>query len=431
MACITLLCSCNSGDYRNAIPYGCTAVMRIDATDNAVNEQLSALQTVLHVSDPKESGMDFSEEIYLFESSDGNFGLCAKVSDEDILCDALKKDKAEQGPERQGCRFFVLNGNIIVGCTSSAMLAIGPVMPAARGDMYNRMVGYLKQEEAKSPMIDKLEGMKGGAVFVAQASALPDKLAGIFSIGMPKGSDLSQCIIAAKVDVLENTLTVDAEPMSFNATVDNTLKTSYDIFRPITAQYLSTMDANDAMGLFLNIDGDRFLPLLQDSEALWTVFAGINQAVDFNAVMKSIDGDVILTIPEYAAEKTEFAMAAMLKNSTFLNDVGYWKESVPAGAHITDWKKDAYLYSGNGMTFCFGVTSGKSPHFYSGTSTDIAERSVMKAEHILPEHIRKFVAGKKLAVVVNLQTLLAGQGTGGAINIPGISSVNTIVYTVK
>lgn len=432
--CITLLCSCSS-DYRSAIPSGCKAMMRVDAADGTVGKKLSALEDMLKICSPEESGIDFRESIYLFESVDGSFGLCAKVSDEDRLCDILLKNKAEQGPKRQGCHFFVLNGNIVVGCTSSSVLAMGPVMPAAQGEMYNRMTRFLLQDEDKSmidsPMMNKLESIDGGIAIVAQADALPEKFAGVFALGLPKGTELSQCIVSANVRFSEDMLLIDAEPMSFNTNVDKALKASYDVFRPVTRKYLHAMEATSLVGLFANVEGNRFLPLLQSSGSLQTLLVGINQAIDFNAVMKSIDGDICLTVPAYGAGRMDIAMAAQLRDRNFLGDIGYWKESVPPGARITDWRKDAYCYSDDSMTFYFGVTQEEKPQFYSGTSSTLAEHSIQRAGHPLPEYVMKNVIGKRLALVLNIPSAVDGEDTVAPAKFLGMGNVRTIVYTVK
>lgn len=432
--CITLLCSCSS-DYRSAIPSGCKAMMRVDAADGTVGKKLSALEDMLKIGSPEESGIDFRESIYLFESVDGSFGLCAKVSDEDRLCDILLKNKAEQGPKRQGCHFFVLNGNIVVGCTSSSVLAMGPVMPAAQGEMYNRMTRFLLQDEEKSmiesPMMNKLESIDGGMAIVAQADALPEKFAGVFALGLPKGTELSQCIVSANVRFSEDMLLIDAEPMSFNTNVDKALKASYDVFRPVTRKYLQAMEAMSLVGLFANVEGNRFLPLLQSSGSFQTLLMGINQAIDFNAVMKSIDGDIFLTVPTYGAERMDVAMAAQLRDRNFLGDIEYWKESVPAGARITDWRKDAYCYSDDSMTFYFGVTQEEKPQFYSGTSSTLAEHSIQRAGHSLPEYVMKNVIGKRLALVLNIPSVIDGEDTVAPAKFLGMGNVRTIVYTVK
>lgn len=260
---------------------------------------------------------------------------------------------------------------------------------------------------------------------------MPEKFAGVLSLGLPKGTELSQCIVAANVRFSEDMLLIDAEPMSFNTNVDKALKASYDVFRPVTRKYLLAMEATSLVGLFANVEGNRFLPLLQSSGSLQTLLVGINQAIDFNAVMKSIDGDICLTVPAYGAGRMDIAMAAQLRDRNFLGDIGYWKESVPLGARITDWRKDAYCYSDDSMTFYFGVTQEEKPQFYSGTSSTLAEHSIQRAGHSLPEYVMKNVIGKRLALVLNIPSAVDGEDTVAPAKLLGMGNVRIIIYTVK
>ncbi len=52
------------------------------ASDKNAEDKAGMLKSLLHVDDVDKCGIDISEKLYLFESADGNLGLCAKVSDE-------------------------------------------------------------------------------------------------------------------------------------------------------------------------------------------------------------------------------------------------------------------------------------------------------------------------------------------------------------
>ena len=84
-----VLNSCSDSDYINAIPASSTALISIDmpkmAETNHLEEKAGILKSLLHVDDVSDCGIDISEKLYLFEASDGNLGLCAKVSSESDL----------------------------------------------------------------------------------------------------------------------------------------------------------------------------------------------------------------------------------------------------------------------------------------------------------------------------------------------------------
>ena len=88
-----LLSSCSGTDYLNAIPKKSTALISVDmqqmASGKSDEDKAGMLKSLLHVEDASKCGIDISEKIFLFESADGNLGLCAKVSDEGDVEDWL------------------------------------------------------------------------------------------------------------------------------------------------------------------------------------------------------------------------------------------------------------------------------------------------------------------------------------------------------
>lgn len=118
-----LLSSCSGTDYLNAIPKKSTALISVDmqqmASGKSDEDKAGMLKSLLHVEDASKCGIDISEKIFLFESADGNLGLCAKVSDEgdveDWLASLAKQHIATEVKERKGFHFSVLK---IRGCSA-------------------------------------------------------------------------------------------------------------------------------------------------------------------------------------------------------------------------------------------------------------------------------------------------------------------------
>ena len=86
LACLIMgmvfFCSCSGSDYINTIPASSSALISIDmqkmAESNPQASKTGVLKSLLHVDDVAECGIDVSEKMYLFETADGNLGLCAK-----------------------------------------------------------------------------------------------------------------------------------------------------------------------------------------------------------------------------------------------------------------------------------------------------------------------------------------------------------------
>ena len=83
--CVLLLSSCSDKDYLNAIPGESTALISMDMQKLSGTNSQALLKAMLHVSNVDQCGLDLSEKLFLFESPEGDLGLCAKVKDEDDL----------------------------------------------------------------------------------------------------------------------------------------------------------------------------------------------------------------------------------------------------------------------------------------------------------------------------------------------------------
>lgn len=427
---LVLTVSCSS-DYRSAIPAGSTALISVDA--KAINAD--ALKSLLGTEDMEASGIDASERLILFESADGNMGLCAKVNDNDALSELLSKlattGKTQKISQRNDCTFYRLSDSWVIGYSSTSMLIMGPVVVAQQPQMVQKMATYLSQGEEQgmlsSPLMKQLESHESSIAMVAQAQALPETLAAIFSLGAPKDADASQVIIDADINNTGTAITIEGHPMSFNKQINSEIEKNISSLRPISQGYLTAASRNSLVSLFLNAEGGTLLKMLQQNKGLQMLLAGINQAIDLNAIISSIDGDMLISVPSYANDKMSISMAAKLSNSYWLKDVSYWKTSVPEGGKINDWQKDAYQYTDGTMSFFFGATSDNQ--FYSGSSPQEATASIAPAEEQHKAEVLKLAEGKRIALIISLSSLL--KDSDAALALPLLGNASTIVYTVK
>lgn len=432
------LTSCSS-DYRAAIPSGCTALISVDATADGVGEQLLPLKDLLHINDVQKCGIDFSKKFYLFETSTGNFGICAKLSNGDdmkALVDAQQKEGfAQYINERQDCHFASLGGKALVGWSSASVLIMGPVMPSAQGEMMNLMVSLLKQKTDESivgtPMMDRLDSSSAGISLIAQASAFPDKFSSVLTFGLPDEVDPSECLVAADVNIADGMIGIQAQPTSFNSQIESKIKEAYSIFQPIKGRFIPSIDNKALVSVLCDVNGTKLLPLLQHTEGLWALLAGANQAIDLNAIVNAINGDMYLSAPAYSPQGVHVVMAAELANASFLKDVSYWKTSVPKGSVINDWKRDAYCFTDGGMSYYFGVSNAPKLEFYSGTTAEYAESSLAPSSRAIDANMQKAIAGKRLAVVISISSLIPDNMGMVKLMLPRVLKMNHIVYTVQ
>lgn len=178
--------------------------------------------------------------------------------------------------------------------------------------------------------------------------------------------------------------------------------------------------------------------MMQSNRSLQTLLMGINQAVDMDNIIRSVDGDMSIVMPALSGDNMKMQMAAKLAHSKWLGDVGYWKKSCPAGAKIANWGKNSYFYTDGKTSFYFGVTDDKQ--FFSGSDELSAQYAIQPSNHPVDAKVQQLVVGQKLAMVINLSKSEASDqkdGKGDAISTitglltPIFGNLNSIVYTLK
>lgn len=440
------LSSCSEDSYVDVIPENSTALIAVDAmrlTDSGgyKGQIENKLQSILGMDDMENCGIDFSRKIYLFETVEGNIGLVAKVTDEDALDDTFdamsKKGICKKTEERKGINFTVIKDVWVAGFSSDALLLLGPVLPVQQSVVRQQINRLLKQDSDKSVkgthLFDKLDSIDSPIAMVAQAAALPEKLAQPLILGAPKDVDESQILIAASLEATSgDCLEVKGEAFSFNNTIDKALKESSNIFRPISGKYLDSMPKDAVLGVFMNVEGNSFIPLLHANKSFQTLLAGMNTAIDIDKIVKSIDGEFSFVVSDISEDKLSAQMSAQLGSKDFLDDVPYWKMSCPRGCSITDWKENAYHFTDGTIHYYFGVTDDME--FFSGSDLDVALRSVTQVPTPLSYSIRQKIKGKRLCVALNIEAI---SNDNGAYEIMKeilrllFGNVNTVLYIAK
>lgn len=441
---IVLMSACSDNDYLNAIPSKSTAVISIDMSrlngQEQEQNQEHILKTMLHVDDVSKCGLDVKEKVYLFETIDGNLGLCAKVADEGDVSNWLSELSQQRicstVTERKGFHFAVLKDSWLVGFSSKALLVMGPVVAEAQAEMQRQMVRYLNADEdagiKSSKLFAQLDSIDSPMAMVAQAVALPEKFVAPFTLGAPKDADASQIVIAAGMDVEDGVLKIAGSTFSFNPSINQALVKSQQVFRPIQGDYVQSMPDDAMAGIFMNVAGSRFLPLVQSNQGLQTLLMGINASIDMDNILRSVDGDMSIVLPTLGADHMQMMMAARLSHAKWLSDVDYWKQSCPKGSTIGNWKSNAFCYSSGKTCFYFGVTDDKQ--FFSGNDEVSAESSIRPSSHPVSKRVQNMIRGEKMVMVINLEKSGGGgsamQAVTGLLS-PLFGQLTAVVYTLK
>lgn len=427
---VWVMTSCSNHDYLNAIPAESTMLLSLNTAKMTGAGSQTLLKAFLHATNMNNTGIDISKPVMLFEDAQGNLGICAKTEDEKQLATLLGKMGVEV-KESQGFHFTALPNHWMVGYSDVSTLIMGPVLPAAQSEMKQLMTRYLKAKEddgiVGTPMYDKLDSIDAPISMVCQAKALPEYLIAPFTLGAPQGTDPSQVIIAANLEIKDGCLWISGQTFSFVKHINEALQMAQTSYRPISGKYVASMSQQDAAGLFVNVDGTKFIKLMTGNRGIQAMLSGINTAIDMNSIIKGVDGDLAIITPSLSQTTFQIMMAAKLKNADWLADVDYWKQSVPAGGIIGDWGRDCYYYRDGKTSYYFGVTSDWQ--YMSGVSEQDAQQSIKASSNPIPKKVQEQLKGQKMAMIVNL----AGMGDHTGISSflkPLFGNVNTLVYTL-
>lgn len=432
--CAVCLASCSNDDYVRSIPASATAVMKIDGAVVAGSHKMLSL---LPFGDKTADVIDLSREVYAFETVDGNLGMCARVKDSDALLEALKTVTTSDVRKQGDCRLTDINNSWAVGFNDKSLVVLGPVSAAALPDAQRSIVRMLKQDEDASimarPMYSKLDSIDSRVAFVAQVQALPEKFAAPFMLGAPKGADASQVAVAAGVDIKDGIVRIDCQSFSFDKSIDRELKKSRAAFRPVKGVFSQSMSHNQLFSLFANVKGKEFLPLLQSDRSLQAVLMGLNTAVDFDNIMRSVDGDLafMFSFSGMSQDNIAMTMLASVDNPVWTADVDYWKQSCQPGCSITG-SNGSWVYRGGEASFSFGL-QGDVFYAISGQAPASIQQLLKPSQPIYGE-VSRMIAGNRMAMVLNLKPLAANSAAaGGMLDMlkPIIDNVKAVVCVMK
>ena len=425
------LSSCSDDSYLNAIPRESTAVVALNLQKSGCTSCPSLLQSLLHVNSLEKSGLDFDSRAYIFTAPDGSLGFCARLESQSDWKDFLSRSAGKRQTvwlaDRRGCSFAAV-ANWVMGWNDHTLLAMGPVTPAAQAELQAQMARYLNQDEEEgfsaSRMYARLDSIEAPMAMVAQVKALPQKFSAPFMLGAPKDADASQVDLAAGIENKEGILLFRCNSFSFNPRVDEALTKAREVYRPIKGTFVPQLHRKALFSWFVNVDGSQFLPLLQSDAGLQAMLAGINAAIDMDNILRSVDGDLTITIPSFSDNDVQLSMLAQLAHTRWTADIDYWKKSVPKGSSLFDSGTNQWCYQNGGSKFYFGFTPDKQ--FFSGTDLSAARPSAARPNP-MPQC---FVSGKRMVMILDLSAPASQQAmnAAGTMLEPLFGKVKEIVF---
>ena len=352
---VMLFSSCDKSDYVDAVPKNASLVVEVNMADIATKGGIAKSKLLASVKskldyvvsgddkakiielfdNPEKIGIDFTMPVYAFNAS-GSFGIAARLSDESSFEDFIKilanQGLAVQPTERDGAKWVSLLDELDMVYKDDVLLITMPLESDGSAMNKRNAASWISQDADDSftatDSYERMQETEGDVVAYFNVDQYAGKLKSLMF------KDLHNADVSALAS-----LSFDNGCAKMKASLytdDPKAKAAIEEYgknmRKIKGQYIDS-PMEDFMAWFCcNVDGNWLLPILKGDKDIKSLMFMVERGIDIEQIVKSIDGDLALTVPKMnPADETagfDFMATAELKNTDFLADVDSWKASM-------------------------------------------------------------------------------------------------------
>lgn len=313
--------------------------------------------------DHKKVGLDLQSPAYVF-ASQGYLGAVVAVDNDDDFKDFLS-GKGCDVKQLRGLNWSVVLDNFLVGFNSNRAILMGPAVGSEQEALYGVIAGLIEQNATESGIGSHLyELMQGRTEPVALAAnmgafmQLPvlnqlEEKGGVYSTLQALDVTAGLSYLQDKVSLAMSVETEDKKTTKLLAALD-------EVFMPANASLLERDPDNTLFHMEVGLNGERLLELLRTNPDVRTTLLLANSIFDLDLILKSIKGDVSLTVPQISLGSQEVQFQAQLVDDSFMQNISTWNDAVSraAGVYFYPQRDDRYMAVFKG-TPCYFSVAGK------------------------------------------------------------------------
>ncbi len=357
-------------DYRLVLPPNPVALATMDwvrlseENDMSIQDWEKLLPEELKT---RKAGIDWSKKMYAFVTSNDYGGLLAAIGNEAELRRFLDEmaDKTFCTPVEDygGFSWTVWDDNWMVGLGHGALLVMGPGLKSDMDALRHYMsdcFGQKKEESGmSSPLFTQLDGGRD-AFFraVSRLDLLPDFRGAELLKELSKHVNLNDVYVCAGLDLTPHGVTAEAEISSKNSDINRYCERLDSLCKPLDGGFARRVPKDALAWACINVDGNSLLEMLRQNPVVRTALIGLNIGVDADMIIRSIKGEVAVTVPSSViSDSGHFLLTAHLAEKDFLKETTYWKESAAENEAVVfrNFGNNRFYMAGNGMQAYFGV----------------------------------------------------------------------------
>lgn len=363
---------CSAEDYLRMLPSRPKALASIDLVRLSEESGLNAeaLKSLFPTEwNETRTGICWTRKIYAFVSSREYMGVLAAVEDagelEKYLRELSRKGRCRPVEEWRGYRWTVLNERWMLGFDDHALLVMGPGFGGDVDVLRQEILKCFRQKTEEGGMVSSvykdLSQQEAAFAFVSRMDVLPASYNETFLTGLPEHANLNDINLIAAVHFTEEGVEIDGEVNSANPDINKYYEQLTAVGGKMSGVFAGNVPADALAWGCVNVDGDTLLKQLRAIPELRTLLLGLNMGVDADRMIRSIKGDLAVTLfPSGSLKHMDYLMTAQLANQDFLKEAGYWKQSAERDGLVDfrDMGGHHYYISREGLHAFFGVEDG-------------------------------------------------------------------------
>lgn len=314
----------------SSLPADITMVGRVDVKTLVMDYglDLGDLKDLLF-ADKKETGIKFQTAAYIF-ATQNYFGGILALSDNDDF-EAMLQEQGIDTEEQRGMKWGVINDNMLFAIDDDRVMWMGPAVGSEQDALRNTIYSCLKQsasESGKQSRIYKLlDQRKEPVALSTNMAALPEELRSKYLKYLPGDLPLGDLDVMAGFTAHKDRMSLSLGLSSENKSVNKQLDKFNDVLDKIDGDLVKTTPPNSLFHIEMGVDGEDLLKLLRENKILRTALLAVNMVIDFDKILKSIDGDVALTCLDFASDMPNLMFQAKLDSDNFMKDVSDWNDA--------------------------------------------------------------------------------------------------------
>lgn len=439
---LVALASCHKTDYIQVIPQESSLVVSANiakmATDGdlansnlmgVVNQYMGLItvgdarqQFQHYVDNPADLGVDFTQPVYFFKAGDIT-GVTMRVADDDDV-EKFVQMLNSQGlcsnvQTVDGVKLTQFLDDIVFAYNAHTMLMLANVSGSL---VQTRQIAaqLMNQDKASSfvetEAYDEMDDQSDrDIVAYTNGAALSGELLESIKSMLPTGIRPIDIELFSSVEFEKGKAVLKAEITGKSQTAQKLLDEGDDNFYKIKGRYLEPQE-DFAAWMAMGVKGGWLLDHLKQNPQAKQTLLMLERAIDVEAIIRSIDGDVAITFSkDFDTEKglagADFMLMANVENTDFLEDVDYWQKTMKQyGVSMSRTKGNDYVLTANDFSLNWGVDD-KDVYFASAKM--FAANATAQRSQLLSSRDEE-IKDSQFYIYVNLETLLKRTRTGNS-----------------